>query len=121
MYVADCAFNRVQLFRSGQRNATTVVGTAVNSTYGLICPTGITLDADGNLFISDRGFNRVLRRGPAGDRCIVGCNGSSGSASFQLNSHYAVAFDSQGNLFVADGTNKRIQKFQILDRGQFGE
>ena len=38
LYVADCFNHRVQLFRFGERNATTVVGSGSNGTVTLLCP-----------------------------------------------------------------------------------
>ena len=43
LYVADCGNNRVQFFRSGQLNATTVAGYGASGTISLYCPTGVVL------------------------------------------------------------------------------
>ena len=66
LYVADCNNDRVQLFRAGQSNATTVAGSGSNSTLPLDCPMGITLDVDENLYIVDFYNNRVVRVGAGG-------------------------------------------------------
>ena len=54
LYVADSGNNRIQLFKSGELNATTLVGNGAPGTITLNCPTGIVLDADKYLFIVDR-------------------------------------------------------------------
>jgi hypothetical protein len=112
LYVADCTNDRAQLFLSGRMNATTV---AVNGTSGamvLDCPTGIMLDANGYLFIIDHFRSRILGSGPSGFRCVAGCSGA-GSGSQQLSNPMAMSFDREGNLFVTDRDNNRIQKFLL--------
>ena len=113
LYVADCSNNRIQLFRSGQFDATTVAGNGAQGTITLDHPTGIILDADEYLFIVEYYTHRVVTSGPYGFRCIVGCTGTNGSASNQLNHPHSIRFDSYGNLFVADSWNNRIQKFHL--------
>ena len=114
LYVADRGNNRIQLFHSGQMNATTIAGSGASATITLNYPTGIVLDVDGYLFITDKGNSRIVASGPNGFRCIVGCTNSSGSASNQLNAPWSLSFDSYGNLFVADSFNNRIQKFLLV-------
>ena len=113
LYVADCGNDRVQLFRFGERNATTVVINGSNGTMTLSCPSGIVLDADGYLFIVDYNHHRLLASGPDGFRCVAGCSGSAGPASNQLYYPFAMSFDREGNLFVTDQNNDRIQKFVL--------
>ncbi len=113
LYVADYNNSRIQLFKSGQLNATTVAGNeSSNSTITLLHPSGIVLDADGYLFIVDSGNNRIVGSGPNGFRCVAGCSGI-GSASNQLYYPRTLSFDSYGNMFVTDWENSRIQKFLL--------
>ena len=74
LYVADYNNHRIQLFRSGELNGTTVVGAAAPGTISLYKPVSIVLDADGYLFIVDRGNHRIVGSGPYGFRCLVGCS-----------------------------------------------
>ncbi|CAF1035034.1 unnamed protein product [Adineta steineri] len=113
LYVADCASNSVIRFSHRQSNGKIVAGIEADESFPLHCPTGVVLDADGNLFIVDSGYNRIVRSGPSGFRCVVGCSTESGSASNQLKSPLALSFDSYGNIFVNDQLNHRIQKFVL--------
>ena len=113
LYVADFSNNRIQLFQSGELNATTVAGNGAPGTITLNGPIAVTLDADGYLFISDYANNRIIRSGPFGFQCLLGCSGVAGAASNQLNGPHALSFDSYGNIFVADRANNRIQKFLL--------
>ena len=112
LYVADCGNNRVQLFRSGELNATTLAGSGASGTISLSYPTGVMVDGSGYLFIVDQGNSRISGSGPDGFRCVAGCY-VRGSYNYQLDTPRSMAFDSQGNIFVVDNYNRRIQKFQL--------
>jgi hypothetical protein len=121
-YVADCGNDRIQRFRSGQMIARTVVGNGSDGTIALSCPTGVVLNADGYLFIVDSGKHRIVGEGPAGFRCVVACSGSSvsGSGSDQLSNPRTMSFDTDGNMFVIDTDNDRIQKFSLVTNNSCG-
>ena len=95
--MADQLNHRVQRFRSGETNGTTVAAS--------IQPMDISVDADGYLFIVDRLVNAVVRCGPDGCKCVVACSG--------VNKPYHLAFDSHGNMYVLDELNSRLQKFYV--------
>ena len=113
LYVADAGNHRVQLFRSGQLNGTTVAGREASGTVTLLNPTAVMLDGDGYLFILDCFHSRVVGSGPDGFRCVIGCAGGWGSGSNQFRNPESMAFDSYGNIFVADTGNSRLQKFYL--------
>ena len=112
LYVADYGNSRVQLFRSGELNASSVAGNGASGTMLLTGPTGVVLDADGYLFIVDQGNSRIVGSGPNGFRCVVGCS-CYGSGLSQLNSPSALSFDRDGNIFVMDGSSYGVQKFLL--------
>ena len=113
LYVADCQNNRIQRFALGQTNAVTIIGNGASGTITLDCPTGLVLDGNNYLFITDSKNHRIIGSGPNGYRCLVGCTGSSGASSNQLNNPSSLGFDSAGNLFVVDLNNNRIQQFLL--------
>jgi DNA-binding beta-propeller fold protein YncE len=91
----------------------TVLPNGTSQTNILNYPTGVVLDADNNLFVVDSHHHRIIRLGPNGVQCLVGCKGEKGDKPNQLNTPRSLAFDSYGNIFVTDMKNSRIQKFSL--------
>ncbi|MDB5099839.1 MAG: repeat containing protein [Cyanobacteria bacterium RYN_339] len=90
----------------------------------LRAPSGLALDAAGNLFVSDRDNNRIVKITPLGDvQALAGevlhpgprSEGSPGSfadgvgAAARFNKPDGIAIDAKGNLYVVDTLNKRIR------------
>ena len=113
LYVADSRNDRIQYFRSGSLNGTTLVGNGSNETIVLRYPISIVMDADGYLFICTNNANQIIGSSSAGFRCIIGCTNGSGSGADQLNAPASLRFDSYGNIFVVDAGNGRIQNFSF--------
>jgi sugar lactone lactonase YvrE len=113
LYIADWGNNRIQFYLPGQLYGMTVAGSGATGTITLYGPTDVVLDADNYLYIVDRSNSRIVGSGPSGYRCLVGCSGSSGSASNELNYPRSLSFDSNGNLFVTDTDNQRVQMFTL--------
>jgi len=121
IYVTDWSNNRVQKLAPG---STTGLGTTVagigdgNSGSGanqLARPMGIFVDASGNLYVADQ-YNHRIQKFPAGSTAgsngiTVAGTGTAGSAANQLNNPVSVFVDAQGNIYVSDQSNYRIQKF----------
>jgi DNA-binding beta-propeller fold protein YncE len=62
--------------------------------------TGVTLDEDGNIYVSDKLVNRVVRHDPEGKR--VGSYGRGGSAPDSLIRAKGVAVDKEKRVWVVD-------------------
>jgi len=74
-------------------------------------PTGIAVDFQGNIFISDTGNDRVVKCDEKGR--FVDEIGGFGSGMGEFNRPTYIASDNGLNLYVVDAQNKRIQR---LDR-----
>jgi hypothetical protein len=80
----------------------------------LSSPYGVIVDQLGQICVADWGNHRVMRwcEGAKEGTIVVGGNGL-GTQSNQFNGLNGLTFDRQGNLYVADRYNHRIQKFEI--------
>jgi len=80
---------------------------------------GVVSDAAGNLYISDN-FNYVIRKvNPSGIISTFAGGGSSSAdgvaaTSAQINSPQGLAFDALGNLYIADGSSRRVRVVNTL-------
>ena len=90
-------------------------GPATNAS--LNSPSGVAVDGAGNLFIADRGNQRIRKVDASGIITTVAGNGTSGfsgdggpATSASLRGPRGVAVDGDGNLLIADSGNRRIRK-----------
>lgn len=80
-------------------------------------PMGITADNLGNVYVADKGHDRIVRLYNDGQRLkYVSQIGDKGNGNGQFNSPYDVCQDSNGRLFVVDSGNDRIQVFDKNDK-----
>ncbi|HEX2105575.1 MAG TPA: NHL repeat-containing protein [Solirubrobacteraceae bacterium] len=77
----------------------------------LDAPAQITLDAGGNIWVADRGNNRVQAFGPAGERLLT--MGRRGIAPGEFVHPTGVSVDCRGTLTVTDSSNNRVQQFTL--------
>lgn len=91
-----------------------------SAAIALLYPNGLALDASGDLYISDIGTHRVYKLDVRKRLHVIAGTGVSGfggdggrAVIAQLSSPHDLAFDSQGNLLIADTGNQRIRR---LDR-----
>ena len=78
---------------------------------------GLTIDTNGNLYISDVANNRIRKVSPAGIITTVAGNGSFGSSgdggpasSAPLNNPSGLAIDAAGNLYIGEAPARRVRK-----------
>lgn len=82
----------------------------------LNCPSGIAVDGNGNLYIADRGNNRIRKVDSNGIITTVAGNGTPGSggddglaAAAEMGDPYAICVDGAGNLYIADQATTGIR------------
>src|SRR4029077_15901355 len=72
-------------------------------------PTGIAVDANGNVLVADTGNGRIEKFSPTG--VFLSSIGSKGSGHGQLGEPNGIAVDRAGNIYVAEvASNHRVQK-----------
>ena len=129
LFIADIQNNRVRMVDTNGI-ITTVAGDGTNGFSGdgasatnaeLFSPTGLAVDASGNLFVADSANNRIRMVDTNGIITTVAGNGTNGfsgdggvATNADLSNPTGVALDASGNLFIADGNNDRIRKVTFL-------
>ena len=78
-------------------------------------PSGIALDANGNLYVADTGNNRIRKVTPEGQVSTVAGGATAGNADgpgeqARFNGPMGVAVDLNGNIFVADAYNDSLRR-----------
>jgi uncharacterized protein (TIGR03437 family) len=162
IYITDTRNNRIMAWRTtqaapgtpadlilGQPNQyqTLIGGPGTNSSFGLNAPTGIAVDAAGNVYVADSNNNRILRfptplataltsTGPIVPDLVIGQTGFSTNganqggisastlnlASGSVPLYAGLTFDSAGSLYVSDVNNNRVLVFpaSVLKSQSYG-
>jgi len=107
LYVADWSNGRIMKWAPGATSGTNVASIAV--------PIGLWVDVLGNIYLTTQ--NSVIYKFTNGSLVgdIVGAGQGQGAGSNQLNGPIRFCFDVNGNLYVSDRVNNRVQKFAIND------
>ena len=124
LYVADHSAHRLRKITPDG-----TVSTLAGSTSGFAdgagaaasfdSPTGVTVDAAGNVFVADTNNERIRKITPNGTVSTLAGSGHPGSidgvgATASFNSPLGVAVDAAGNLLVADCDNHRIRRLAAV-------
>jgi len=119
IYVADAGNNMIRLISQGG-NVTTFAGTLNTGTSTVLSPfnnpTGVAVDAGGNVFVANFLYSTIMKISPGGvvstyagiDTLKGSANGPAASATFYYPN--SVAVDAAGNVYVSDGVNNLIRK-----------
>jgi sugar lactone lactonase YvrE len=122
LYVADSGNHRILMVSNGV--ITTIAGDGTQGFSGddgpainahLTYPTGVAVDAIGNVYIADSGNNRVRKVSNGVITTIAGngtpdSSGDNGPATTaELADPVGVAVDAHGNVYVADLSNSRVR------------
>ncbi len=125
LYIADRNNNRVRKVDT-RGTITTIAGTGTAGFSGdgglatqaqLNLPSGVALDGEGNIFISDRSNNRIRvidSKGKIRTYAGSGNDGFSGDNGLALKASidrpFGIVLDRKGNLYIADRRNNRVRK-----------
>jgi sugar lactone lactonase YvrE len=119
--VADSVNNRIRKITTGGV-VTTLAGSAAvgfldatGASARFSYPTGVAVDAAGNIYVADSGNKRIRKITTGGVVTTLAGSGVSGWAdgpgtAAQFYSPHGVAVDAIGNVFVADSGNHLIRK-----------
>ena len=143
VYVADQYNHRIRMISNGQ--VSTIAGFggtgfgagghrdgAAKTRARFNYPTGLAVDAAGNIYVADNGNHRIRKIAPAEgeqDREVstLAGSGSTTRGDFadglaktraRFDSPTGVALDSSGNIYVADSNNERIRKIALAEGEQ---
>jgi DNA-binding beta-propeller fold protein YncE len=114
VYVVDGQNHSVQKF-DGSGTYLTKWGSEGKTAGQFSYPVGIAVDDDDNVYVADTGNSRIQKFTSSGKFLVTW--GKYGEASGPLDAPgqfdevTGVAVDSNGNVYVADAYNCRIQKF----------
>jgi sugar lactone lactonase YvrE len=112
-FIAAC--NEKRIMPTNTNYGTGGDTSAVDSVASFNAPTGIALDATGNIYIADYGNNLIRKISTAGIVSTVAGNGNQGSLNGQgslssFNGPTGLVLDASGNIYVADAGNNQIRK-----------
>ena len=125
IYVTDSQAHRVRKISDGQ--VTTIAGTGDDGGFSgdnglainakLNGPNGIAMDDSGNIYIADRGNQRIRKIDPSGIITTIAGTGTPGSTgdnglavNATLNYPIGVAVDADGNIYIAEQMGYCVRK-----------
>jgi YD repeat-containing protein len=114
LWVTDGGNNRVQEFSSAGTYMTQfggVYGEGSSANGKFRTPAGIAHDATGNIFVVDRGNNRVEKFSSTGT--YLAKFGENGAGPGQLKLPSGIAVDASGRIWVGDTYNNRTEEFTL--------
>lgn len=87
----------------------------------VVTPWGVTFDKNGNLYFAEGGTSKIRKVDASGIITTVAGTGIAGyngdnipATSAMLKSPGSIAFDRDGNLFIADEGNHRVRRIDVV-------
>lgn len=111
MYVLDCSNKNIRVFENSSHRITPphIIHLKDSQHHKLQAPTGICIDANGFIYITDKQKHGVLVLNSAGKFKMF--FGTKGSSEGEFNIPCGIAVDTQGHVYVCDSGNRRVQVF----------
>lgn len=107
MYVTNADLNTVTAYRTSDNGNVAPILTISGNTTGLNVPTGIAVDATGNVYVGSQGSNQIEVFAPLSDGDVSPLRAISGTAT-ELSDPGFIAVDSTGELYVSNIGNGNI-------------
>ncbi|RZK69240.1 MAG: DUF839 domain-containing protein, partial [Pedobacter sp.] len=121
IYVADRNNNRIRKYTAATNTFTTIAGSSAgfadgNGTQALLKgPTQLAVDANGNVFVTDRGNFRIRKITNKGIVTTIAGNGSNvssdgNSSAAGISDPFGIAVAQDGNIYVSEYNRHVIRK-----------
>ncbi len=128
VYVVDMGNHRVQKFDTstnvlpqlltkwgGSSEAGHASSQLAQEAGQLRSPWGITVDGQGDVYVTDTGNHRIEKFDREGN--FIAQWGGYGGGDGQFNFPYGIVVDPRGSVFAVDSGNTRVQQFMPADEG----
>jgi sugar lactone lactonase YvrE len=132
LFIADRGNNRIRMIGTDAKIATVagngwhgIVGDGNTANLAMLnSPRGLAIDAAGNLYLSDTLDDRIRKvdangiittvAGIGDDPTVSGSGDGEAATGVQINSPEGIAVDASGNLYIADGTIRKVDESGII-------
>jgi DNA-binding beta-propeller fold protein YncE len=114
--VADSGNNRIQKFTADGVFIAQWGSSGIDAgQFGW--PSGIAVDGEGNVYVTEVNGNRVQKFTSVGN--FITQWGSAGEGEGEFSEPNGIAVDGNGYVYVLDSGNNRVQKFESYEAGRY--